>query len=67
MIKILFNGKEKEIAADTRLSVLVESLDYAPGTFAAAVNTSFIPRHQYAHTVIQPGDHIEIVMPMQGG
>jgi sulfur carrier protein len=67
MIKILFNGKEKDISSRMTLNELIEQLSYVPGTFAVAVNEVFIHRGEYTKTIIQAGDRIEIVMPMQGG
>lgn len=67
MITILFNGKEKSISPAMTLTDFITALAYAPGTFAVAVNDVFVHRGDYAKKIIQAGDRIEIVMPMQGG
>lgn len=36
-------------------------------TFAVAINHVFIPKNNHAQTMIQAGDRIDIVTPMQGG
>lgn len=67
MMKIILNGKEKNISLSMTLSAFIDELSYVPGTFAVAVNEVFIHRCEYASRIIQAGDRIEIVMPMQGG
>ena len=37
------------------------------GAFALALNENFVPKSQYADTLINENDCIEIVAPMQGG
>lgn len=36
-------------------------------TFAVAVNHIFIPKASHTQTMLQAGDRIDIVTPMQGG
>ncbi|MET1254449.1 sulfur carrier protein ThiS [Aliikangiella maris] len=36
-------------------------------SYAVAVNEQFIPRSQHSQQVLQEGDSIELVVPMQGG
>ena len=67
MIMIILNGHEKNILPSTTLSALIAELSYEPGTFAVAVNETFVHRGEYASKIIQAGDRVEIVMPMQGG
>lgn len=35
--------------------------------FAVAVNNLFIPRSAYSTIFLQEGDHVDIIVPMQGG
>ncbi|MDR3454698.1 MAG: sulfur carrier protein ThiS [Rhodoferax sp.] len=35
--------------------------------FATAVNMQFVPNTHYAQTLLQPGDHIEVIFPVTGG
>lgn len=46
----------------------VLALHTEPGsTFAVAVNQVFIPKQAHSSTVLQPGDRLDLVTPMQGG
>lgn len=67
MIDIFLNGEKKQIAENLTLFDLISGLSYPIGSFAAAVNETFIPRSQYQTHTIHPLDRIEIVVPMQGG
>ncbi len=67
MITIWFNGEKKEISASLTLSDFIQQLAYPSGTFAVAVNETFVHRGDYVNKIIQANDRIEIVMPMQGG
>ena len=57
----VFPGKPEECAA--------EALDAfgAKPPFAVALNLSFVHRQNYAATVLQPDDQLEIVQPVAGG
>lgn len=35
--------------------------------FAAAVNLRYVPRPEYAQTVLHANDHVEIISPVTGG
>ena len=35
--------------------------------FAIAINTIFVPRSSYTDTLLENGDRIDLVVPMQGG
>jgi sulfur carrier protein len=35
--------------------------------FAAAVNMQFVPKKNYATHALQPGDKIELIVPVTGG
>lgn len=36
-------------------------------TYAVAINMQFVPKANYASTMLQDGDVIELLAPMQGG
>lgn len=36
-------------------------------TFAVALNREFIPKSRYREVMLNNGDQVEILMPMQGG
>lgn len=66
-MKIILNGVEKPLEAETPIIKLLENEGYADKLVAVAVNGTFVPRTQHAETLIKNGDQIEIVAPMQGG
>jgi len=50
--------------------VIAEALahwEHIRGTFAVAVNNSFVPTGAYQSTPLNQGDRIDIITPMQGG
>lgn len=67
MIRINLNGSDREIPAETTLLGLVELLGWPQQGSAAAVNDQVIPKAQWAATVLQEGDRVELVRPMGGG
>ena len=67
MIKVSVNGEVKEIAEGLNIHQLIEALDYRIKGFAVAVNTTFVPIDRYDKTVVEDGDLIDILAPVQGG
>ncbi len=65
-MRIMINGTAQE-ATDTSLASLLERLGYSGACLATAVNGAFAPASTRSETMIQDGDEIEIVGPMQGG
>ena len=64
---ITINGEKKQIEEKATIASILEGLGYAGRKIAVALNTTFIPRGEYAATPINEGDEIEIVAPQQGG
>lgn len=50
-------------------ATLLDAISAAQVTppFAAAVNLEFVPRHEHATRVLQPGDQVELIAPITGG
>jgi sulfur carrier protein len=67
MIKVSVNGEVKELENDLNISEMIEVLEYKIKGFAVAVNTTFVPIAKYNETIIQEGDTIDILAPVQGG
>jgi sulfur carrier protein len=67
MIKISVNGEIKEIAEGLNVTQLIEALNYTQKGFAVAVNTTFVSIKSYEETIINDGDTIDILAPVQGG
>ncbi|MDY6945075.1 MAG: sulfur carrier protein ThiS [Pseudomonadota bacterium] len=65
-MKIVLNGDAREIAA-ANLNQALHELGYTDGSFATAVNGTFIPKARRASHRLDDGDRIEVVAPMQGG
>ncbi len=63
---ITVNGEQREIMATT-LEALVEELDLANAAVATALNGQFVFAGGREATVLNAGDEVEIVAPMQGG
>jgi len=67
MIKVSVNGEIKEINEDLNVNGLIEVLGYKTKGFAVAVNTTFVAISAYENTIIEDGDMIDILAPVQGG
>ena len=67
MIQISVNGEMKEIQDSLNIKEMIEALDYKVKGFAVAVNTTFVPIAKYGETMINEGDTIDILAPVQGG
>ena len=67
MIKVSVNGEMKEIEKNLNIKQLIEALDYRQKGFAVAVNTTFVSIKNYEQTIINDGDTIDILAPVQGG
>jgi sulfur carrier protein len=66
-MKVWLNDEPLDLPDSINLQQTLEHLSYANTTFAVAINLKFIPQSDYAHTLIQAGDRLDIVTPMQGG
>ena len=67
MIKISVNGEIQEIKENLNIHELITELNYTQKGFAVAVNTTFISIKSYEKTIINDGDTIDILAPVQGG
>lgn len=65
-MRIEVNGNPGEVATRTLAEVLAE-LGFAGGALATAVNGHFVPATRRAETVLNEGDRVEVLAPMQGG
>ena len=66
-MKILLNDNEQLIDDATTLSSLIDAQGNEGGSFAVAINDTFIPRSDYEATALREGDRVELLIPMQGG
>lgn len=67
MINIRFNNQWIYLKTTCSLKELLIQQQYIGDYFSIALNHHFIPRSQYATTVIKESDLIEVITPMQGG
>jgi len=67
MIALFLNGQPKKVAIGSTLAQAIAVWEYTESNFAAAVNQQFVPRSHYHKTVLNDGDHIDVIAPMQGG
>lgn len=66
-MQVLCNGKLTEVENDMALDTFLNRYGPTRNTFAVAINNQFVSRDQYAHTRLNQGDLIEVVVAMQGG
>ena len=67
MIKVSVNGQIQSIDLNITLKQLLINLNYITNSFAVAINTTFVPLDKYNTTIINDGDTIDILAPVQGG
>ena len=66
-MKVTINGETRELAAESTLLSLLESLDMTRGRVAVEINQEIIPRSQHSEHLLHDGDKIEIIHAVGGG
>lgn len=66
-IKIVLNGKAREIAENTTVLGLLNELDIKPQGIAVELNLEIVSKSKFAETVLKDGDKVEIVRMVGGG
>ena len=66
MIEITVNGERHAIQLDTTLASVIAQLAQ-PDATVAAVNEVFVPRSRHSEHVLESGDRVELLAPMEGG
>ncbi|VVC77016.1 hypothetical protein AQUSIP_23430 [Aquicella siphonis] len=67
MITVYFNAKAIKIRKSLTLVELLRDNGYVDGCFAVAVNRSFVSRNDVVNALLNEGDCVDVVTPMQGG
>ena len=67
MIKIVLNGKEKELSTDSNLKTLISQCCQDPQHVIAEVNGQIIKKQIWETTSLTQGDAIELVNMVGGG
>lgn len=66
-MNILLNDQQKTIEPDTTLARFVSEHADEGSAFAVAINDTFVPRSDYEQKILNDGDRVELLIPMQGG
>ena len=66
-MRVDVNGEPLDIAEGLSVADVLRELGHTDDGVAVALNTEFVPRRNYAATLIKAGDAIEVVAPIQGG
>lgn len=67
MINITINQQPCVCNANLLLKEILAEQSNLPAFFAVVVNNNFIPKVAYSQIMINDGDVIQFVTPMQGG
>jgi len=67
LIEIELNGKPLEIEPGTTIAKLLEQRGIERRMVAVELNGEIIPRYDFDTTVIQAGDHLELLQMVGGG
>ena len=66
-MKVTINGQPKNFESPLNLYDVLEQEELIGMMIAVAQNGTFVPKSEYETTIINDGDALEIVAPMQGG
>jgi len=66
-IKVQVNGEEQDVASESNISSLLESLGLAEKPVVLELNERALFPREYANTKLNAGDRIEIVQITAGG
>lgn len=67
MTSYSLNGEDKALNAAQSVDDMLQQNGYGDMLVAVAINGVFVPRSSYGETMLQAGDTVDIVAPMQGG
>ena len=65
-MKISINGESHEFVADTSLPELLTQYG-AREPYVVAVNAELVHRPHYEQAVLNEGDQVDVIQPIQGG
>jgi sulfur carrier protein len=67
MIEIELNGEPYSLDAPLPVSSLLTELKLKPNRVAVEINRAVIPKAEYDRTIVQNGDHVEVINFVGGG
>jgi sulfur carrier protein len=65
-MQVQFNHQVVNEPPGQTLAAALAAQGFKP-PYAVAINTRFIPRAAYAHTLLADGDRVEVITPVTGG
>lgn len=66
-MRITLNGQEETIGDTSTVAMLLESIQLDPRRVAVEINEDLVTRRDFAHTLVNDGDRIEVVTLVGGG
>jgi len=66
-MEILLNGETQQVENNCNIRDLIEKMGLTQKRLAVEVNLEIIPRSQFDHHHLSPGDRVEIVQAIGGG
>ena len=66
-ILVTLNGKHHRTRAGTTVRALLEQLEMSLEHMAVELNHAIVKRKDWEHTMLQPGDTVEVVRLVGGG
>ncbi len=67
MLTVTVNGRPRELTAPCTIARLLELLQLDTARVAVERNRDIVPRDEFGKTLLQEGDHLEIVRFVGGG
>ena len=67
MISLRVNGEPYQFDTDCSIENALGVLGFRHNEVAVAINSEFVPRGEYAQTLLKEGDRVDVVAPVQGG
>jgi sulfur carrier protein len=64
---IQLNGESLELPDGETVAALIARMDLTGRRVAVELNLDIVPRSQHADTVLNDGDHVEVVHAIGGG
>jgi len=67
MMNLMVNGEARSVSDGSMLADALTEWGYNCGQIAVAVNGEFVARGEHGTRLLQAGDCLDVVAPVQGG
>jgi sulfur carrier protein len=67
MMPVVVNGQNHDLALQSTVASLLETLGFSGKRIAVERNGEIVPKSQHGSTVLRAGDRLEIVIAVGGG